>query len=314
MVLPDFTTSVSTPLASPPPPVLAPPPPPSPVSLPQTSLPAGADHKPQAVEKSAFVAPPPPPPSSSSFAFGGGFGGAFAAPAPAPSFGGGFGAFGGTFDFSTPSSFSSAAPSSSAPRRRGDRRGNIIHRRVEDVRIEDDREDGTSLRETHDDAGLNTYDLVMNADLAFLSTCGLEKIDEYISGSSLASFETNLRSKENGLRCFANLLRWQYGTSRPQPSGGTPALGQLITVLARVDGLVTGFVADKGGRQQQFVEGDFLAWARAWRYLEKYGWQSHRERLQRDLDPAVFGRLEELVRRNQAHWVRFLRPGEGRDW
>jgi hypothetical protein len=127
------------------------------------------------------------------------------------------------------------------------------------------------MRETHYDAGLTTLELIMGADLSFVSTCRLEHIAGYISGSSLASFETNLRLKENGLRCFANLLRWQCGSSQPQSPGGSVALGQLITVLARVDGLVTGFVADNGGQQQLFVEGDFFLWARVWRYFEKYG-------------------------------------------
>jgi hypothetical protein len=222
MVLPDFTPSVSTPLAPPP----------------STSFPVGAYVQPQANEHSRFVTPLPPS-SSSSFAFGG-LGGVFVAPAPS---------FVGAFD----AKFNFAAPSSSAPRRRGDRRGNIIYKKVDDLRIEDDREDDDSLDEKYYDAGLVTYDLVMGVDLSTVSTCGLEKIIGCISGSTLSSFETNLRQKENGLRCFANLLRWQCGSPRPQPPGGTPVLGQLITVLARVDGLVVDFVADNGGQQQQFV-------------------------------------------------------------
>ena len=193
MVLPDFTPSVSTPLA---PPL-------------STSLPVRAEHKPQTDAHSGFITPPPP--SSYSFALAG-FGDVFSA--PAPSF---VGAFDAKFDF--------AAPSSSAPRRSPRRRGNLIYKKVDDLRIEDDREDDDSLDEKYYDAGLVTYDLVMGADLSTVSTCGLEKITEYISGSTLSSFETNLRQKENGLRCFANLLRWQCGSPRPQPPGGTPALG-----------------------------------------------------------------------------------------
>jgi hypothetical protein len=75
-----------------------------------------------------------------------------------------------------------------------------------------------------------------------------------------------------------------------------------------------GFVADNGGQQQQFVGGEFFKWARAWRYFETYGWLAHKVKLQQELDPTVFGQLVELVKQHQAHWVRFLREGPGRDW
>jgi hypothetical protein len=310
LVLPTFTLPVSTPLA---PPLPASPPaeadykpqaddnPGFVAPPPSLSFPAGADHKPQADDIPGPVAPPlSSSSSSSSFAFGG----VLAVPAPAPSFGG---ALGANLNFSATSSFSSGPVSRPASRRRGGRGGNVIYQLREVVGIQDDVDDRISLRETHLDAELTTIGLVMGADLSYVSSSGLDKIADYISGSSLASFETNLRLKENGLRSFANLLRWQCGSSQPQPPGGTVALGQLISVLARVDGLVTGFVADNGGQQKLFEEGNFLLWARAWRYLEKYGWQDHKVKLQRELDPAVFGQLEELVKRHQAHWVRFLK-------
>ncbi|KAG9193515.1 hypothetical protein G6011_03550 [Alternaria panax] len=295
MVLPDFTPSVSTPLA------------PSPAP-PSTSLPAGADHKPQADEHSRLVAPSPsfpppagadnksqaddiprfvdPPPSSSSFAFSGGFGGVTSRPAsaPTPSSGGTFDAI---FNFAAPSSFSSSAPSPSASGRPRDRR---IIKRVYDVRIEDDRDDDDSLDEKYWDAGLITLDLVMGADIKMVTSTGLENIAGYMSGSTRSSFEKNLLDKENGLRRLANLLRWQCGSTQPQPPS----------------------------QQQQFVKGDFFKWARAWRYLEKHWWQAKKARLQQELDPAVFGQLVELMKRHQAHWVRFLREapdeGNGRDW
>ncbi|KAL1799336.1 hypothetical protein ACET3X_003373 [Alternaria dauci] len=300
LALPDPTPSVSMPLAPPPSPPLP------------TSLPAGADHKPQADDISGFVAPPPPSPSP--FTFGGGFG-VSAGTTHAPSSGGTFGAI---FNFAAPSSFSSLsspAPSASASGRPRDRR---IIKRVYEPRFEDDRDDDDSLDKKYWDAGFTTLDSLMNADIRMVTGSGLENIADYISGSTLASFEHNLRQKENGLRRLANLLCWQCGSTRPQPPGGTVALGQLITVLARVDDLVRGFVADNGGQQQLFVQGDFFKWARAWRYLEKHWWQVRKTKMKQELDPAVYGRWVELVKRHQAHWVRFLREvpdeGKGHDW
>ncbi|KAI4961260.1 hypothetical protein J4E86_000287 [Alternaria arbusti] len=325
LVLPGFTSSVSAP---PPPPRHPSPPaeadhkPPANdnfgfvVPPPSLSLPAGADHKPQADDIPGPNAAPPL--HSSSFAFGPGsgaaapffgadFGAGFAAPAPAPSFGGAFGA--GLAFAPTPSFSSGPASRPSSRRRGGGRGGNVIYqlREVAAPGIKDDADDKASRRESPLDAGLDSIPLVMGADFGYVSSTGLDKIADYISGSSLASFETNLRRKENGLRSFANLLRWQCKSGQSLPPGGTVALGQLISVLARVDGLVTGFVADNGGQQQLFEGGNFYLWARAWRYLETVGWQENKVQLQRELDAAVFGQLEELVRKHQAHWVRFLK-------
>ncbi|RYN34557.1 hypothetical protein AA0119_g8890 [Alternaria tenuissima] len=294
MVLPDLTPSVPMPLAPP---------------LP-TSLPAGADHKPQTDDICGIVAPTPH--SSSPFAFGGGSIGVSAMPIPAPPSDSTFGA---VFNFTSPSPFSSSAPFSSASGRPRDRR---ILKRVYEPRFEDDRDDDDSLMEKYWDAGFTTLDSLMQADIPMVTGCGLENIAGYISGSTVASFEHNLRDKENGLRRLANLLRWQCGSTRPQPPGGTVTLGQLITVLARVDELVRGFVADNGGQQQLFVQGDFFKWARTWRYLEKHWWQVRKTKLQQELDPSVYGQVVELVKLHQAHCVKFLREapdeGKGRDW
>ena len=252
------------------------------------------------------------PHSSSPFAFGGGSIGVSAMPIPAPPSDSTFGA---VFNFTSPSPFSSSAPFSSASGRPRDRR---ILKRVYEPRFEDDRDDDDSLMEKYWDAGFTTLDSLMQADIPMVTGCGLENIAGYISGSTVASFEHNLRDKENGLRRLANLLRWQCGSTRPQPPGGTVTLGQLITVLARVDELVRGFVADNGGQQQLFVQGDFFKWARAWRYLEKHWWQVRKTKLQQELDPSVYGQVVELVKLHQAHWVKFLREapdeGKGRDW
>jgi len=91
------------------------------------------------------------------------------------------------------------------------------------------------------------------------------------------------------------------------------ALNQLITVLARVDGLVAGFVADNVGRQSEFEGGKFPEWARSWRFLVKHLWQERGDQLRRQLDAAVFGQLEDLVGKNQAHWARFRPSAAGRD-
>lgn len=329
LVLPGFTSSVPAPLA--------------PLLPRHRSSPAEADHKPPADDNSGFVALPPslslpagadykpqaddipgpvaaPAPRSSSFAFGPGSGAAtpslgagFAAPAPAPSFDG---AFGAGLAFSPTSSFSSGPASRPSSRRRGGGRGGNVIYQLHEVAapgIKDDADDKNSVQETPLDAGLVSIPLVMGADFSYVSSTGLDKIADCISGSSFASFETNLRLKENGLRSFANLLRWQYKSGQSQSSGGTVALGQLISVLARIDGLVTGFVADNGGQQQLFEGGDFYLWARAWRYLEKFGWQEHKVQLKQELDTAVFGQLEELVRLHQAHWVRFLKPARAQN-
>ena len=142
---------------------------------------------------------------------------------------------------------------------------------------------------------------------------GLADINAYLPGSTLASFEENLRQKENGLRLFALLLRWQLDTGRPQPAGGSAALNQLISVLARLDGLVTGFVADNGGRRSEFESGKFPEWARSWRFLVKHLWEERGDELRRQFDAAVFGQLEDLVGKNQAHWARFRPSPAGRD-
>jgi hypothetical protein len=223
--------------------------------------------------------------------------------------------FGAVFNFTTPSPFSSPAPFSSASGRSRDRR---ILKRFYEPHFEDDRDDDDSLMEKYWDAGFTTLDSLMQADIPMVTGCGLENIAGYISGSTVASFEHNLRDKENGLRRLANLLRWQCGSTWPQPPGGTVALGQLITVLARMDELVRGFVADNGGQQQLFVQGDFFKWARAWRYLEKHWWQVRKTKLLQELNPAMYGQVVELVKLHQAHWARFLREapdeGKGRDW
>ncbi|KAH6882058.1 hypothetical protein BKA58DRAFT_464074 [Alternaria rosae] len=320
LVLPGFTSSVPAPLAPllprhPSPPAEADHKPPAddnsgfvgpPSSL---SLPAGADHKPQADDipgpVAALAPPPPPPPSSFTFGLGSG--------AAAPSFGG---AFGAGLAFPPTSSFSSGPASRPSSRRCGGGRGsNVIYqlREVAAPGIKDDPGDKNSLQETLLDAGLVSIPLVMGADFSYVSSTGLDKIADYISGSSLASFETNLRLKENGLRSFANLLRWQYKSGQSQPPGGTVALGQPISVLARVNGLVTGFVADNGGQQQLLEGSDFYLWARAWRYLEKFGWQEHKVQLKQELDAAVFGQLEKLARLHQAHWLRFLKSSRAQN-
>ncbi|KAI4916897.1 hypothetical protein J4E90_003401 [Alternaria incomplexa] len=279
LVLPGFTSSVSAPLPPPrhpSPPAEADHKPPADdnsgfVALPPSlSLPAGADHKPQADDIPGPVAPAPLP--SSSFAFGpefgaaapsigAGFGAGLAASAPAPSFGGAFGA--GLAFAPTPSFSSGPASRPSSRRRSGGRGGNVIYqlREVAAPGIKDDADDKASRRESPLDAGLDSIPLVMGADFGYVSSTGLDKIADYISGSSLASFETNLRRKENGLRSFANLLRWQCKSGQSLPPGGTVALGQL----------------------------------------------------QRELNAAVFGQLEELVRKHQAYWVRFLKPARAQN-
>jgi hypothetical protein len=174
---------------------------------------------------------------------------------------------------------------------------------------DDDNEDHDSLREvpggTH---GLETYDAIWKA--GFYDICAKRNIlldlNPYLPGSMLANFESNLNPNEKGLRTLANLLRWQYESGRRIPAGGSKALADLITILSKVDGLVTGFVSDNGGRQQEFSGGDFLKWARAWRYCQRHFWEDHKTDLQRDLAPAVFQQLQALVTRHEAHWRQFL--------
>ncbi|KAA8624529.1 hypothetical protein PtrSN002B_005758 [Pyrenophora tritici-repentis] len=98
---------------------------------------------------------------------------------------------------------------------------------------------------------IKTIGLVNNAHIISaryqdISMDGLADITGYLPGSTLAAFEQNLLLKENGLRLFALLIRWQVDTGLPQPAGGSAALNQLIDVLARLDGLVTGYVAANG--------------------------------------------------------------------
>ncbi|KAF1838427.1 hypothetical protein BDW02DRAFT_565028 [Decorospora gaudefroyi] len=114
--------------------------------------------------------------------------------------------------------------------------------------------------------------------------------------------------KAPGLRMFANLLRWQLESGRPQPAGGTVALGQFIDTLGRVERLVAGFVADKGGQQQEFDGADFRKWALAWRYFRTDFWAPHGEKLRQQLQPATYQQqLSELVQSHEEIWPRFVR-------
>lgn len=249
----------------------------------------------------------PPPPASSGFASGFGFGfGSGSAPV-----------FGGGLDFS-PSS-SSSAPASRRGRS-GRARGSSrpIYQRVDNIPRtrqpdDDDNDDHGSKRETAWQHGFEEVKPTYNGTLwkaGFRDVCGnmnrLLDLNAYLPGSTLASFENNLNLKENGLRTLANLLRWQFETRLPQPAGGSQALADLITIPGLVDGLGTGFVDDNGGRQQEFNGGDFLKWARAWRYCRRHFWELHRAALERQLAPAVFQQLQGLVARHEGHWRRFL--------
>ncbi|CAA9959216.1 hypothetical protein PTMSG1_02732 [Pyrenophora teres f. maculata] len=311
MVLPSFSPSVPVPPA------------------------AEAAGQPQSDTISGFAAPPlpppPPPPPSTTFSLGDGsgpgagagsgpapsdFGGGFAAPAPPPS-SGGFGGF-EAINFSFPSS-SSSAPAS---RRTKSGKQGLKPRVIQDTKVDSfsgpviPLSEEATFKRTLKLHPINTAGLVNNAHIMsarYQDICmdGLADINGYLPGSTLAAFEHNLRQKENGLRLFALLIRWQVDTGLPQPAGGSAALNQLIAVLARLDELVAGYIADNG--QSEFESGSFPEWARSWRFLVKHLCEERGDELRRQLDPAVFGQLEDLVGRNQAHWARFRPSTAGRD-
>lgn len=282
--------------------------------------------QPQSDNVSGFAAPPPPP-ISLSFGVGSGpgavagsmptpsLGGGFAPSAPAPSFGG----FGVGFSF--PPSFSSSKPASHRAtsgkkglRPRTTQAPEVDSFSVPRPPLSEEASFKHSLKyHPITSAGLVNDAHIMAARFQDICMNGLADINAYLPGSTLTSFEHNLGEKQNGLRFFALLLRWQLDTGLPQPAGGSVALNQLITVMARLDGLVTGFVADNGGRQAEFEGGDFPEWGRSWRFLVKHLWKERGGELRRQLPVAVFGQLEDLVGRNQAHWARFRPNPAGRD-